>query len=1027
MMPSVRHRCPPASPKLLALFGLVALLGAGPALGLSEARRFSDFAIDNWTVADGLPQVAVQTLGQDGDGYLWVGTQSAIARFDGVRFETFDRRRTGGIDTSMPEASYRARDGHVWFATRSGALRLRRDEARRFASAGTPVSVQAITEWPAGTMLFGTPRGLYELQGETLVPGGLVDMDVSALLEAGTVLWVGGRGRLLRREGGQTRSITLPGGDDVRVTHLLEDRGRLWIATTRGLWWLEGTGEPQPYAGPDDLARLPIETLCTDSGGSLWISTAPRLYRLRSSGALDAIGDAQFVRNAWINACFEDREGNLWLGSQTESLFRAWDGLVSRLSEHDGLTDPFVWSLEDDGEGGVLIGTNSGLSRWRDGQVEPLVPGSALPDAAVYELARLPDGRLWIGTRGGLRERVDGTLRTPAGGRQLEGLQINAIVPTGDVVWVGTSDGLFRATPDEGLRPVGDGALDGAGRRIRALLPIDERRVLVGTEDGLRDVEDGEVSVPDWAQFLRDRMVTRLQRLPNGTVLVGTLDSGLAVMANERAIALDGSSLLPTLNAWTAKVHEDWLYVSSVEGLYRLPLSALPDPAVASAAAPASLQAAWVISMAGRDQSGQRARCCNGGARSRAVMLGHELWLPSISGVLRVDLDAIRSIDVEPLVHVERAVVDGKRHGALEGTVRLDGDRRDVRFDFTALHFRSPRSMRFEYRLEGFDGDWVDAGERRSAFYTNLPPGDYRFRVRAHDEFGKTIQAGNALDVDVVPRWDEKPWVRVLAAAAALGFIALAIALSLRRQRQRTRRLEILVEERTRQLQRANERLEQANAVLAVESQTDSLTGLPNRRSVFQQMPEMLAKHPGGVVLALVDIDHFKSVNDQYGHAAGDMVLRDFAAFLRRATREGDLLARWGGEEFLLVFGGLRDDAIPARIQRLLDDGRAMHFDLGLERPLHLTFSIGWTRHPLGTTPQADWAHALELADAALYQAKANGRNTWVGLGAGPRMAELALGGHPATRIAELIGEGRLQWLNLKPRLSPVPKDGRGG
>ncbi|MFO0394817.1 MAG: two-component regulator propeller domain-containing protein, partial [Lysobacteraceae bacterium] len=254
--------------------GAALLCVSSAALALSEDRRFSDFAIDNWTVADGLPQVAVQSLAQDGDGYVWVGTQSSIARFDGGRYEPFDRRRTGGIDTSMAESSYRSRDGDVWFANRTGALRLRRDKVTRVAAAGTGVAVQAITEWPVGRMLFGPARGLYEQEDGTLVPAGLEGLDIGALVSDGPVLWIGARGRLLRREGEQTRSIALPGGEDLRITHLLADGPRLWIATPRGLWLQDGDRPPAPFAPLPELARQPIETLCTDSGGSLWISTA---------------------------------------------------------------------------------------------------------------------------------------------------------------------------------------------------------------------------------------------------------------------------------------------------------------------------------------------------------------------------------------------------------------------------------------------------------------------------------------------------------------------------------------------------------------------------------------------------------------------------------------------------------------------------------------------------------------------------------------------------------------------------------
>ncbi|HAI58422.1 MAG TPA: hypothetical protein DCM32_00885 [Xanthomonadaceae bacterium] len=1021
-------RLTPAMRLLVLLLAVsAALLAAAPAQALSESRRFGDFAIDNWTVADGLPQAAVQALGQDGDGYVWVGTQSAVARFDGVRFETFDRERTGGLETAMADGGFQSADGHVWFSTRDGALRLRRDEVRRFASAGMPVRVQAITEWPAGRMLFGTPQGVYELAGEALVPTALGSIDASALLGDGATLWVGTRGRLLRIAGGQTRSIALEGGDDAAPTALQRRGATLWIATTRGLWRLDGEGPARRFDGGGELlATQPVEALCVDGGGSLWAGTATRLFRLRSDDGVEAPSDEAFVRNPWINACFSDREGNLWLGSNTESLFRVWDGLVSRLTPQDGLHEPFVWSLEADARGGVLLGTNRGLARWRDGRFDLLVPPEALPDAAVYELARLPGDRLWLGTRGGLRERVGNGVRVPPGAEALEGAQINAIVVDSDEgAWVGSSAGLFRQHPGGPIAAVAAGTLAGAAARVRAVLPLGGDRALLGTEGGIYEVAGDTVSAPAWAQPLAGRMITALLPLPDGRLVVATLDSGLAVAADERAVLL-GSEALPTLNAWHLVLIDGALFVTSTEGVYRIAVDTLPDPRLPDASTRPDTD--WVISMAGRNQSGQRARCCNGGARSRALLRGDELWLPSISGVLRLDLDAIGRDPIEPLVHVEAVWHDDRRLPREGGAVRIDDHHdRDLRIDYTALSFRNPRALRFEYRLDGFDADWVDAGERRSAFYTNLPAGEYRFRVRARDAYGRSVEAAEALPLVMVPHWSEQPAVKPLAVlgvallAGGLGWLAML------GQRRRAAELEALVDERTRQLQQAKDRLEQANAVLAAESQTDALTGLPNRRAVFQQMPSMLARHPDGLVLALVDIDHFKRVNDTYGHAAGDQVLRDFAAFLRRSLREGDLLARWGGEEFLLVLGGLADEAVPARMQRLLEDGRAQYFELGREHPLHITFSIGWTRHPLVPGAQGAWIDVLELADAALYQAKAHGRDTWVGLAAGPRADAPGDSGHPGRRIAERVHEGRLQWLNLRPRLAGVPRSGRAG
>ncbi|MBS3896911.1 ligand-binding sensor domain-containing diguanylate cyclase [Silanimonas sp.] len=997
-----------------ALWLLLLALTAGPLAALDPQRRFTDLALDQWTAADGLPQNAVLALGQDRHGYLWVGTQAGVARFDGVRFERFDRRRTGGIDTAAPESHFRDSAGRVWFGTRNGALRLYGDAIHRHAAAGTPQPVQAIAEWPAGRLLFGTPTGLLAKAPDgALLPAALPGFDITALLAADEGLWVGTPGRLLRLDDHRQRSIELPGQPSPRIQHLLAEGRSLWIGTPTGLWRMEGEAAPQKLADTPGLAGQPISELCADAGGSLWVATPQRLFRRPPGGGFEPIADRDFVRNAWISACFEDREGHLWLGSHTEGLFRLWDGLITRITERDGLSEPFVWSLERAPDRAVLIGSNRGLFRWQADRVERLVAPEALPDPAVYELARVGPAAVWVGTRGGLRAWQDGRLQRPAGAEALEGLQINTIVEDHGSVWVGSSGGLFRAQAGGPLAAVASAELDGTLARVRALLPLDPDSVLVGTESGLRRLDGEVLSKPVWARLLRERMVTSFLPLDDGRLLVAGLDAGIVVVASDRAVLLEPGLQLPEASLWAMRRIGDWIYVSSTEGLFRLPLAALPDPRTAAPAE--NLLAEWVVSMDGRSQSGQRARCCNGGARSRMLLVDDQLWLPSISGVLKIDPEAASRTRVEPLVRIEAVQQGELRHFADAGEFVLRGEHRDLRIDYTALYFRNPAALRFEYRLEGFDRDWIDAGVRRSAFYTNLPPGDFRFRVRVLNGRGAPIEAESPMPIRVLPHWHERGDVRLLLGLLALGLVAAGVLLALRAQRRQTLRLQALVAERTAQLQRVNTRLQQANESLAIESQTDPLTGLPNRRALFRQMPELLARHPEGVVLALIDLDHFKRVNDHFGHATGDVVLREFAGFLRRTIRDGDLVGRWGGEEFLVVFAGLSVAQTPARLSRLLEDGNALVLEIEGQR-LQPGFSVGWTCHPLGRTATSDWAHALELADAALYDAKHRGRATWSGLVAGPAAAQLALEPNCGTKIETLVAEGRLAW--VRPRRS---------
>lgn len=991
------------------LLAVLLALAADTLAALNPERRFSDLAMDQWTVADGLPQNAVLGLGQDAEGYVWVGTQGGVARFDGVRFEHFDRQRSGGIDTSTPESSFRDSRGRVWFGTRNGALQLQGDHLQRHVTTGAPQPVQVIGEWPAGRLLFGTPMGLHEKGADGhLLPSALPGQDITALLAADEGLWVGSNGRLLRLQDREQRSLELPGTPSPRITHLLAQGDTLWIGTAQGLWWLRDGGLPEPYPGSPELLGQPIEALCADSGGSLWLATPQHLFRRHPQNGVDRIDERDFVRNPWIKTCFEDREGNLWLGSHTEGLFRLWDGLITRVTERDGLSEPFVWSLEHDPAGGVLIGSNRGLFRYAEDRVQLLVPPAALPNPAVYELAGIGSA-VWIGTRSGLRVWQDGRLSRPAGAEAIEGLQINSIVEAEGNLWVGSSGGLFRAAPGAALTAVAPATLGGTLARVRAVLPLDADSALIGTESGLRRVDGDTVTKPAWAVLLRERMVTSFLRLDDGRLLVGSLDAGIVVVGDERALLLEPSLQLPATGIWSLRRIDDWVYVSATGGLFRIPLSQLPDPRRGKLAdRPLS---EWVVSMDGRSQSGQRARCCNGGGRSRMLEVNGSLWLPSISGVLRVAAGALGRPPIAPLVRVEAAFQGERRQFADAGRFVLAEGPRDLRIDYTALHFRNPGALHFDYRLEGFDRDWVSAGERRSAFYTNLPPGEFRFRVRVTDARGQRIEAGNPMQIVVPPHWHERQDVRLLLVLLALAAILGAVLLALRVQRQQTLRLQAMVNERTAQLRRVNTRLQQANEALALESQTDALTGLPNRRALFRQMPELLARHPEGVVLALVDLDHFKRINDHHGHAAGDAVLREFANFLRRTTREGDLMARWGGEEFLVVFAGLAPAHASTRITRLLQDGRALQTGLGDDtaRP---TFSVGWTHHPLGCTADSDWAHALELADVALYDAKRRGRNTWSGLVAGPAAAasNMTLEPHCGAHVEALVAEGRLAW-----------------
>jgi len=979
-------------------------------LALDPHERFHDYVRDNWSSENGLPQVSVLTITQDGTGYLWIGTQNGIARFDGVRFSVFDRRSTGA-DTTMATVSYTDRQGQPWFGTAHGALRFVDGRFEELHASGGNVAVQGIAEY-GDSLLFATSLGVMRLRGSALEPALLDGERSSSLLSDGGVLWVGQTGQLVRIDDhGITRFALPPAARNASVSRLSRTTAGLWLGTTSGLFRLRDD-RVEPSGLDPRLDRLTTESLYRDGNDNLWIGTAPMLFRLRSTGQLEQIGEDDFVRDSWILAAYEDREGNLWLGSQTEGLFRLWDGWVQRVSRREGLSDAFVWSVARDPQGRIVFGTNSNVAVRTAQGTKELVAGTALPNPSAYDLFYDNEQRLWIGTRAGVAIFDEGKVVRPPALASLDAYQINTVVEDGTDFWIGSSGGLYHYAGDQLTRI---GAAPGqTSARVRSLHLLAPGRLLVGTESGLHLVNGDALTTPAWAAPFDGRMISYIAPIRDGMLGVATLDFGLGLVAGDKLTVLTTDQGLPSDNAWTFRTVDGQLYVAGIEGVWRVPIAALPDPASDSAPT-LKIAPQVVLSASGRERGSQRVRCCNGGAQARSVVDdGGGIWLTSISGALRLDTKAIAYTQAAP-----RTVIEALRHGnrwlrPARAMLDLDTTSRDVEIDFTALSFRDPNSLRFHYRLGGYDSDWIDAGSRRNAFYTNLSPGDYRFEVQASVPNMGFSGDGASLAFRIEPRWYERGSVRLALAALALCLFALLVRQRLRGYRAAQQRLEQLVSERTLALSHANERLRQANRLLAFESQTDPLTALHNRRFLFDNAAALFdPERAETLALLLLDLDHFKQVNDRYGHAAGDDVLTQLARLLQHLAREGDHVLRWGGEEFLIVVRSVRAEKALDIAERLRVAVSRQVFSAGAGRTLHLTCSIGVSMHPVWPAEKhiADWSLTLELADAALYRVKQEGRNGSLGLVAGANLADINLSAREADTVDTLVANRALAWL----------------
>lgn len=961
------------------LGGLILMLHALLAPALDPDKPFRHYVLDRWGIEEGLPQLSVLSITQDATGYLWLTTQNGVARFDGVRFRVFNVENTPALRANIIDETLLGSDGSLWFGSTRGLTRYHNSLWTAIdLVAGRDVVVSALANDGSGGVLVGTDQGLFRVDEQGVQPLTEDTAAIHALARIGKVIYAGTHAAVHEIRGSDLRVHALPQGTDApAVSALLASADGLYVGTRRGLQRLvDGRWDMPDWARP--LSQHRIEALFRDTDGNLWIGTTEGLYRYHPRGNLERCQTAALTASAWIAAMFEDREGNLWVGSLTHSLTRVWNGWVSRIDADQGLSDPFVWSVASDNRGTLWIGTNSGVERVdANGSVLTVTGTRELPDSSVYNLYRARDGDLLIGTRAGMARWDGRALTREPLWEPFATAGVHAVIEEdAGHLWIGTSQGLFeqvdgalrRYGPAEGLREA----------RVRALVLSQRGELWVGSERGVYRGVDGRFRRLDQPPELTSALVTSILPWRDSQMLIATMDAGLFIGSPGNMRQITTTQGLPFGGAFALAIEGGWVYVSGPDGVYRLAVSDIDRYHLSGG----SLVGDMII-QTGRNHPGAlRARCCNGGAQARIAHDNGILWLPTLEGVLRVDTGRIRRSTLSP-----PAVAESLEHLGVtyegSGPFRLDGSSGDVSIQFTGLALQDPSGLRFRYRLVGYDDRWRSARDRRTVYYTNLEPGSYRFEAVATSSAGLDSPQPATLRFYLVPPFYRALWFQALIGLIVAGLAVLVWLIYRRRLQAREHALELLVRQRTAELDRANERLRSANRALVEESHTDALTGLRNRRFLAHYMADWrrgrAETRPQRLAFVLIDLDHFKRINDLHGHLAGDEVLRQVAAILIEIAGTEGIPLRWGGEEFMLMMPAeaIADAARFCESVRLQISRKSLHHSG--DRSSHVTASIGYALFPaLADKSDADdWNVALELADAGLYLIKSSGRNGW--------------------------------------------------
>lgn len=744
---------------------------AGPALVAAGG-----YSMHVWKAEDGLPENTVNAVVQTRDGYLWMGTFEGLVRFDGVAFTVFNNDTSPALHDNNITSLYQAADGSLWVGHETGEITRFRDG--RFLSVRCPAAIEAgtirgIVEDETGQVWVMSEQGLLirASDGKKLTPLAGSDFGMCSLARSdhGTI-WICRHGKLSQLAGGQLSALAFPVPSAANYTagicaaadgglwavvdgSLLHWKNSAWQANLGSVpwgwgqvtamiesangWLLAGVangglyafrpGSPEPpvhFCRTNGIPNDWIICLCHDREGNWWVGTGGGgVLALRQNRVKTIVPPDQWQGRAVLSVS-PGRDGSLWIGSEGAGLYHYKQGGWEVFGESQNL-HPYVWSALEDPQGAVWIGTyGAGLYALRQGQIQ-LLPAARTPVPPIRAILCAKDGGLWIGTEEGLLRYNGGqaTWYDQLAGQPFRRVR-SLVEDGGGGLWCGSSGGGLAWLKGDQVRRFGK--RDGLASDFVACLHLDA----------------------------------------DGALWVGACGAGLTRFKHDRFATISARNGLP--NSYICDIQEDTqgcFWMSSHGGILRARKSDLD--------ACADGQSNDVSCLAYGLEDGLPTLTCSGGLQPAGCASADGwLWFPTVRGLVSLDPANVKIHPLPPPVVIEKASVDdvvAAQSPELGSTLRIQPGRHRLEFQYTALSFVTPERVRFRYRLEGLDDQWVDAGAKRSANFNYLPPGSYSFHVLACNSDGVWNPTGAQAAFLVLPFWWQTWWARALAVIALLA------------------------------------------------------------------------------------------------------------------------------------------------------------------------------------------------------------------------------------------------------------------
>jgi diguanylate cyclase (GGDEF)-like protein len=933
----------------------------------------------------GLSTLTVTSLAQDSTGFMWIGTQSGLIRYDGHRARKYSIQ--DGLASTIIDQVLIGPNRQLVVGTRKGISVFTNDRfvmLARLPGEAVDPAYQFVAVDSQGNIYHATTKGLFRYSAQNPAQFTRIDIDgdketpIEAVFAShdGHVWFASSRRLGVLRAGESAHWLStrnqLP---QEQVIALTEDgSGKLWIRTAKQLCYLDASQQMVVAEGVKIPAANDYGIPTVDRSGNLLVPTVAGVYR-HANGRWESIDRTRGMPVNAVYSVTEDQEGAYWLGLAGAGVLR-WQGTNSwkGWTEAEGLPDNVIWAITRDESKRLWVGTNNGVAMW-DGTRHAWRKWNAdngLNGSVVRSIATTSDGAIWVQSFPGGLTRFDPASLRP------ERVDTPSPEPTGMVrgldgrLWLGSRSYLKALKSNQKPYTFEDIPIPTEVRGLTAHLQVKSGVLWSSGANGLARF-DGS----NWQEFsakdgMKDDLVTDL-------ALVGD--------------------------------NEVWFHYNEAYGLWRLKLSGgkaelrqfgtkdgLPAEEVYLVGTDARGNV-WAggplgLTLFPRQGAVQRFTREDGliwddlDAEAYFADEDGSIYFGTSGGLARFKPESVRDRVVsKPTVVITSAMLGNKEHSQDSSpTVPYKEDIFQV--EFAALTFRDMDRIRCYYKLNGLEME-VSETTLRETRYPALPAGDYTFEVFCKSATG-VVSSPATFSFTVARPWWQMWETRLIALALVLLAIAGFVKVRLSHLQRERLRLEVAVAQRNTELARTNQELKEA-------SLTDPLTGTRNRRFFDLIIPSDVNQAvrtyspplslSGGrnrdLVLYLIDIDHFKEINDDYGHAAGDRMLVDISARISSVMRQTDVLIRWGGEEFLLVSRAAERSEAAQLAVRVLNSVGGEVFDLpGVAHPVFRTCSVGWAPFPwFEDRPDlVDYETILKMADRALYRAKSLGRNRAFGV-----------------------------------------------